>query len=92
MRTAILLAGMALMVLGAGAGLVVGHEVRACAATLQNAALRDDVGAYNAAVPQCNALVQQRSMAFGVVILGAIVAAAPVGYEAIKSRGSGRAE
>jgi hypothetical protein len=86
MRTTILVTGMALMVLGAAAGLAVGHELRACAATLRDAALRNDVDAYNAAVPTCNALLGQRSLAFGVVIVGALVTAAPAGYEALARR------
>lgn len=86
MRSAVILAGMALMVLGAIAGLVVGAQVRACGHTLEAAAIRGDVGAYNAAVPLCQGLLQQRSLAFGAVIVGALMVAAPTGYDVLARR------
>lgn len=86
MRKAILVAGLAIMVVGAGLSLVHGHDVRTCAAKMRQAAQREDANGYNALVPQCNAAVQQRSLDFGIVILGALVCAASVGVEMLTSR------
>lgn len=85
-RQIVLLAGIAGMLLGAGIGLYAGHQVHAAVAQLRVAASQGDTDAYNAAVPQLNAAVKLRSAGFGVVIAGALLIAAPTGYDAVRGR------
>jgi hypothetical protein len=84
MRAIVLGLGIFGMLLGAGLGLYAGHELRACVAEMKAAGLRSDTDAYNALVPECNARLQLRSLSFGVVVVGALLIAAPTGYDAIR--------
>ncbi|GEM_PF-4202007 len=88
MRAIVLGMGILGMLAGAGLGLYAGHELRACVAQMKAASLKGDTDRYNALVPECNARLQFRSLTFGLVIVGALLVAAPSGYDAIRRKAS----
>lgn len=86
MRLRLILIGAGLfgMLAGAAMGLVAGADLRDCIHHMKTNAA--NVDAYNALVPVCNQWIQLRSLAFGLVIVGAILMAAPTGYDALLAR------
>lgn len=81
LRQIILGAGLFGMVAGAVMGIVAGDDLRSCVQHMR--VQGENVAAYNALVPVCNQWIQLRSFAFGIVIVGAILSAAPAGYDAL---------